>query len=241
MFEDEDWENPVRSFGRTLFPQPDGAEVCSVVEFSKNVLTGVPEATRQKLLTDLDRLFSEFSLAIGRNRQCVRSGSCVGYMWYSVGGRPANIEFDADIFGRQEFHAYPAFVCLLREISRDAERAFLKAISLIVLRDYGNGDNNSVVKARKHFDIWSARLISRDESTDVKRRRGGHRRGLDIRTRNEHVSSDVKRLANKFRRNNVPTSEWVKKIDAGLDRGPDAPYPSSRTIRRILEKSGLLP
>ena len=237
----DDWADPQPSLGRALFQQPELADASSIVAFARSILSGVPASTRRRLLKDLDQLLDAFAATIRRTRERVVSGACLCHVWQPAHGGPSGLACDIDQFGCPEMLCYPPFQAFLRGLSRDYERAFLKAVSHIAVRDFENGDYRSVLAARGMFDLWCARLILRDERTHKKRRQGGQKRGREFTDRAGRARSRVLKHADNLRSAGVPKREWVPTIDAGLDRGSDAPYPRSRTIRRILKKARYLP
>jgi hypothetical protein len=233
----ENWENPELSRGRGQ-PSPADREAASIIAtHAERILAGIPDDARQKLLSDIDRLLNDFAPKIGRERKPIRIGLCTRYTWLPAGGGVVMApQFDIEFFECEEMRGFRPLVRLLDRISRDRDRALIKAISLIVLRDFGNGDYSSVLEARRPLDVWSARLISRDEHTYKKRQQGGQR----PRHARDRARTRVLKMAQRLRRTNVPKDEWVRTIYERMHLGTDDPYPSRDTIRRFLNEAHLL-
>jgi hypothetical protein len=230
------------SFGRGDFSPADRQAAASVSALSEAILQGMAPDVRTQLLGEIDHLLDDFAPQIGRRRVRVAEGQCTHYAWFPAdGGVASNMQSDVEVFGCEEMRDFLPFAHLLQQLSRDVERAFLKAISVIVWRDFGNGDYRPVVTARRTFDIWFARLITRDEHTHEKRRKGGRHRGADLSERKRRTIDSVLKIEQELSDLGVPTSERVSSINKRLDRGSDAPYPSSRQIRRMLKEARRLP
>lgn len=230
------------SFGRGHFSPADRQAAASVAALSEVILQGMAPDVRTQLLGEIDHLLDDFAPQLGRRRVRVAENQCAHYAWFpAAGGVASSMQSDIEVFGCEEMRDCAAFARLLLRLSKDVERAFLRAISLIVWRDFRNGDYQSVVAARHTFDIWCARLVSTDEHTFEKRRKGGQHRGADLTRRKKRASDSILKIAQNLSSRGVPVSNWVSLINEQLDREPDTPYPSPRQIRRILQEAGHLP
>jgi hypothetical protein len=236
MIED-DFDNSDLPLGRLLFPQPPAASASGVLELAENALIGIEAEKRSHLLNELDKLLNAAASELGWHRALFTGGCTV---WSPINGGVATVRTDIDIVADRDVYQDDRFAQIARQIDRDSERAVLKLIALVVIRDHERGDYRSVVKSRPHFDEWSARLISRDEHTHQKRREGGRSRGRDMRLRKEQAMTQIEKHAKRLEQSGVAKSEWVSQIDTDLNRGSDAPYPNRRTIRRILKEAGRL-
>lgn len=235
-FEGDNWDKPEFFYGRGQISLADKEAASPVAELAERILLGMPESTRGALLNDIDQFLDSLAPTIKRHRQCVKIGLSTSYEWPPANGGPIRAgQSDIEVFDCAEMLAFPAFAAVLQKISKDPERAFLKAVAIIVLRDYKNGDYRSVVKARPSLYRWCARLITRDESTHEKRRLGGYSRGRDETERRENTQVKILELARHLRKASLPARELVRTISERLNRGMDDPYPSQQTIRRMLK------
>jgi hypothetical protein len=238
----DEWSALDPSFGRSQFSPADEAAAASIAVLSEAIVEGMAADVRAHMLDRIDQVLNDFARKIGRRRLRVTETLCTCYVWFPAGGGEAKSkQYDVEILGCKEMLNFLPFATLLQQISKDVERAFLKAVSLVVLRDFGDRNYRSVVIARRTFDIWCARLVTRDEHTHEQRRKGGRHRGKDLTERKVRAYGRILQMAQELSDQNVPRPKWVSNIDKRLDRGPSVTYPDRRQIRRILKEAGRLP
>jgi hypothetical protein len=238
----DEWSARDPSSGRSQFSPADEDAAASIAVLSEKIVEGMAADVRAHMLNSIDQVLDDFAAKIGRRRLRVAETLCTFYVWFPAGGGEAKSnQYDVEILGCEEMLNFLPFATLLQQISKDVERAFLKAASLVVLRDYGNRDYRSAVSARRIYDIWCARLITRDEHTHEQRRKGGRHRGKDLTEQKTRAYGRILQLAQELSDQYVPRSKWVSTIDKRLDREPGVTDPDVRQIRRILKGARRLP
>ena len=235
--EHDSFDSPELFYGRSLLPYIPPSDVATIVKFSEAALSRVAPQQRQSLLAELEALLEAMAPQLGWERRVITGGTV---LWSPLNGGPVPLRTDVDLVADPELYRIKQSAGLAKRVDRNLDRAVIKLIAIVVLRDWERGDRFSVSKVRDYFDAWCIRLILEDERTHDKRRTGGRHRSRELQSRQERAAARIQRLADRYEKAKVPVSEWVKKIDETLDRGSDAPYPKHRTIRRALQKAGRL-